>query len=357
MSNRKFNTKRINKGIIAGALALSLVISSTGSIVVNKTKVEAKKKNTKPKLTLKGKLKKKKLTIKEGETVKINATAKDKEDGNLNKKIKIAVKKPTNGKYKKTGKTIKFINDGTYKVTVSVKDSKKAKASQTIKVVVKDKENTNANTNGPVPYTNEEPKVVETPKPTVKPTEVPETTKKPQVTGESLPMLEEFSKYDIKQVKVGDITYNITEDAKFAEDYITPALTVEANDYNIELENDYYRLCFLPETKDEVIDNYTYLKVIGNIYCNDSKGINNSNNIIMYTSPVKMDKCVYFYSKDSYGKESVQEIRIFFGPNPYDLVDPNSERYDESYNLVCEDPVCIAQRRNWYTLAKTMRKK
>lgn len=76
------NTKRI---IVAGVLALSLVMSSTGSIVVNKTKVEAKKKNTKPKLTLKGKLKKKKITIKEGQTIKINASAKDKEDGNLKK--------------------------------------------------------------------------------------------------------------------------------------------------------------------------------------------------------------------------------------------------------------------------------
>lgn len=191
------NTKRI---IVAGVLALSLVMSSTGSIVVNKTKVEAKKKNTKPKLTLKGKLKKKKITIKEGQTIKINASAKDKEDGNLNKKIKITVKKPKNGKYKKTGKTIKFINDGTYKITVSVTDSNKAKASQTIKVIVKDKEN--ISTNEPVPYVSEEPnKVVETPKPTVKPTDTP------------IAPSADLSKYGkIEEITVNGVTYNYCEE-------------------------------------------------------------------------------------------------------------------------------------------------
>ena len=141
--------------------------------------------NNKPKIRLNSELKNSKtIEINEGEKVLVKATAKDKEDGNLTKKIKINVKKPVDGEYKIGKKYIRFINPGTYKITFSVKDSDKAVTKIRREVIVNgEDEITNKTTVTPAPTSTKFPsntnKPIVTVKPVVTPTKTPSTSLMP----------------------------------------------------------------------------------------------------------------------------------------------------------------------------------
>ncbi|WP_156923006.1 leucine-rich repeat domain-containing protein [Eubacterium xylanophilum] len=120
-----------SKKLIAFGMAVVMLGVLTPNVVA-----EAKK-NYKPVITLKGKLSKKAVSLRVREGLSLKYKAKDKEDGNITKKVKIKVYKPRNGKFKKTKKKIVFLKAGKYKVRFSVKDSKKRKTTRNVVVNVK----------------------------------------------------------------------------------------------------------------------------------------------------------------------------------------------------------------------------
>ena len=103
---------------------------------------QIKKDTKKPKLKWKGKTK---YTVEQGKAIRISkVTAKDGQDGNLTKKIKVTVKKGKK-KYKTLAKKIQknkkvtFSAIGTYTVQYTVKDRAGNKVSKKRYVIVKKK--------------------------------------------------------------------------------------------------------------------------------------------------------------------------------------------------------------------------
>ena len=180
------------------------------------------------------------------------AIAKDKEDGNLNKKVKIRVKRvgdvPNNLKglpYEKDGNYITFLEDGTYKINYSVKDSNNKKTSTTRTVIVNDVEEVESTvaptttvtavpTASPVPTNT--PIQTNTPSNTLTPTVAPTTTQRP------------VNEKIINGMKVSD-------DIEVIEKYNDLRFDDEIN---INLEY----VSYIMDRDYEMLKNYDYMKYI-----------------------------------------------------------------------------------------------
>lgn len=332
------------KGALIGALALTLTATSS-YMPVNTTitaEAKAKKDTKKPTLKFKGKTT---MTAEKGKNITIpKVTAKDNKDGNITKKIQVSVKKGTKNyaslaKKIKNGKNVKFSDIGKYVITYTVKDKagNKATKKRYVNVVLPKTKTTEA----PVPYVIERPSTTQIPVTTKAPvtteapvtTQTPPTTENPYPNAPIMPIPEEYANYDIQQVTVNGINYNVTEDEKVL-DLLNSAVGEEDSNIVLSIEKDYISLYFPQTDMNDVVDNYKYLNYYGKIHAYDSKGNDISNSIIIYATTMKMDKYIYIYAQDDNGNKIIQSNYIGF-PSNFDEV---YESPNDVVTIVSTDP-------------------
>lgn len=271
--NLQIKNKKFKKVILAGALVVSMITSA-----VTNQNVDAKKKNTKPKLILKGLLKNKNLCKAEGQTLKLNFKAKDKEDGNLTKKVKISVKKPAGGKVKinKKKRQIKFIKAGKYKIVLSVKDSKNKKVKKTIPIEILDLSSNSKNQYIPT---------ISTPAPTVTSNNENINIKQmevPAITGSVVPEPERYQNYEVEKVEMNGNEYKtVSFDSEMNKNKNLSNKTVDFYYSGVET------IAFDGKYFDEFYKNKEYLKYLGKITAIDKYGNDVSNSVVIGTMPNK----------------------------------------------------------------------
>ena len=351
----------IRKGAMALALALTLSGPAYKKNDDNAYVVEAATRDKKkPKITFKGS---KKLTAEEGEAVTIPKTTYS-DNVTKKKKLKVGVKVKKGKKSYKTiankikkatinNKTtsVKFPEEGTYKITYTVTDLAKNAAVKTRTVVVNDKEEI---IEEDTTIKKEDP-VTEEPTRTVVTTEQPTTTEAPIVTEQpkteepkkeepipETPIVDEkitiedadkalmtprYADYDIKTVTIGENKYNISHDKKFLEDIIVDYQSDEsyecpdffAGTKLLDIESNYAYLYCDENDRKQLLENYYFLKAFGNISAFDYDNNDISNNVVVFfTAPNEISKYgeteVYIYVEDSYGNRELIENYLKITP-------------------------------------------
>lgn len=408
-TNRKMKPSLVKKCLVLATLGLSIAVASP-SIVPNEiTKVEAAKKDKrKPKITMKGKSK---INTNVNKSIKLGkVTANDNRDGNVTKKISVTVKKDEKSyssiaKKIKKNKSIKFSEEGIYVVTYTVKDKAGNKATKKRYITVtnpkiKNEKTTEVTTeNITTEKTTETPKrVIVNPTPSVivptitteeKKTET--TTERntseertTQVTTERItteatteattenktteaittesdeiiiepekPTPTDFSKYNINEVNVNGKKFKVTSDENFQNDIIE-----KKHDYNenikFSIENDYNEIDM--SMNNPVLENYNYLKYLGNIKITNENGKDISDNIIVCDYGLKNVDYEYYepydvkiYVEDEDGNYNVRTISIVFP------ISCTAKEF-EGLNFICvdeENNVFAHVRGTNYTISET----
>lgn len=340
---------------LAVALTLSSAPISSNVIDINHIVVAAKRDKKKPKITFKGDAT---ITAIKGETVTIPKTVCS-DNITKKKKLKVGVKVKKGSKNYKTiankikkatinNKTtsVKFPEEGTYKITYTVTDLAKNAAVKTRTVVVNDKEeiieeDTTIKKEDPIteePTTTEAPTVTEQPK-TEEPKKENPVTEEPtpetpivdeKITIEDADktlMTPRYADYDIKTVTIGENKYNISHDKKFLEDIIVDYQSDEsyecpdffAGTKLLDIENNYSELCCDEVDRKQLLENYYFLKAFGNISAFDYDNNDISNNVVVFfAAPNEIGKYsgteLYIYAEDSYGNRELIENYLKITP-------------------------------------------
>ena len=337
----------IRKGAMALALALTLSGPAYKKNDDNAYVVEAATRDKKkPKITFKGS---KKLTAEEGEAVTIPKTTYS-DNVTKKKKLKVGV---TVKKGKKNYKTIankirkatinnkttsvKFPEEGTYKITYTVTDLAKNAAVKTRTVVVNDKEEI---IEEDTTIKKEDP-ITEEPTRTVVTTEQPTTTEAPTVTEQ--PKTEEPTVED-KDWPI----YNYRVITKESNDEVIEKIMSDDNfsdKIDLNLENDFSLMVITKES--DMLLNEEYLKFIGKITATDQYGKDISDKIVIYESDLKERTTtsdygpdIYIFVEDDYGNMKQKFINIKFMEDPY----LKPEDLDE-LELINNNPKVYIQRR------------
>ena len=354
LKERKMKKNLIRKGALGLAMALTLSVTpAPKNMVENVTTVEAAKKDKKkPKITLKGQ---KTLTVEEGEKVTIPKTTYS-DNKTKKKKLKVGVTVKRGKKNYKTIATkikkatlkskpvaVEFPEDGTYKITTTVTDLAKNKATAVRTVVVNEKDIVIDDQQIDV---KEDPITEEPTRKVVKP-ETPTTTEEPK---KEEPAVEDnkrnpidYSKYNIQTIEIDGNTYRYVRNDDFKYDAKTA--TEESSKITLNVQNDYD--VYMMDINNNEIDNCNYFRYFGKITAYDEKGNDISDQIVITDIEYKYLKNVkagygYIYVKDSNGNELVKEFEL----DVYDFDDSYTDDYfGKDYNVINSDPKVYARKR------------
>ena len=352
-TNRKMKKNLIRKGALGLAMALTLSVTpAPKNMVENVTTVEAAKKDKKkPKITLKGQ---KTLSAEEGEQVTIPATTySDNKTKKKKLKVGVTVKKGKKN-YKALASKIQkatlkskpvnvtFNEEGTYKITTTVTDlaKNKATATRTVTITPEQIEEQEVITKQDPEVTTESTRKVVTP-------ETPTTTEEPK---KEEPVVEDnkrnpidYSKYNIQTIEIDGNTYRYVRNDDFKYDAKTA--TEESSKITLNIQNDYD--VYMMDIDNNEIDNCNYFRYFGKITAYDEKGNDISDQIVITDIEYKYLKNVkagygYIYVKDSNGNELVKEFEL----DVYDFDDSYTDDYfGKDYNVINSDPKVYARKR------------
>lgn len=339
LKERKLKKSLVKKGLVAGTLGMSLIMGGSVAMPVEPTRVEAAKDRKKPKIKFKGA---KTLTAEEGEQVTIPATTySDNKTKKKKLKVGVTVKKGKKN-YKALASKIKkatlkskpvsvtFDEEGTYKITTTVTDLAKNKATATRTVTI-------------TPEQIEEQEVIikQDPEVTTEQTRKTVTTEQP-VTEE--PKKENENFIDISNKEYVDYKYPFATSANPSPYDLSS--DNEAYDVTITFENDYECLCV--DRNSESTKNGEFIKYLGKITAIDSNGNDVSDTIVIggleyfqrYLSNA-VGLQLPIFAKDSSGKNVCRSIQIRF---------IDKEDLSEYQYLISKDPKVYGRKSSEYSL-------
>ena len=351
MGRKNVNRLGRTKGVTAILLALTLAMGSfvvpvapdSDNPAVTVVEAAAKKDKKKPVIKFSGKTN---ITVEKNEVVKIpKTTAKDNKDGNVTKKISVAVKKGKTN-YKsiatkiKNNKKVKFSSTGKYTVTYTVKDKAGNKATKKRYVTVVDSKKTD--TSDETTQTTTQQKTEPTTQATTEKVTTEATTE--QQTTEDSKVEKPIT--GIYQETVNGITYNITRDFNDYNKKVYDAPRT-SDKIAITIENDYETLYF--DVDSGLTNNSEYLRYLGSIKAIDENGNDISDKIIIYEgaflSPVlnNYSYYVYIYIEDSNGNSFRVPIEI----TACDFDRFNYDFFTDEAEFISSNPLVYGKRRSY----------
>ena len=306
--------KKLFKKIAIGiAFGLSVSIVTPVSMPTEQIKVEAAKKDKKkPKIKLSGA---KELTATVGEQVTIPATTySDNKTKKKKLKVGVTVKKGKKN-YKALASKIRkatlkskpvsvtFDEEGIYKITTTVTDLAKNKATAVRTVTITPKrieEQVITKQDPEVTTTTEQPKQEE-------PKREEKTTEEPKKEDKEWPI---YNYNVITNKNMDESTYEM-----LAEGYFSDKI-------DLTLENDFSQMIITKQS--DMLRNGEYLKFVGKITATDQYGKDISDKIVIYEDDLKERTTtsdygclIYIFVEDDYGNRKQKFINITFMEDPY----------------------------------------